>query len=94
MIAPRNDRPASGPPLRERTVYIPRMSFGASRCFAAALRGFGLRAEPFPESDAQTQELGGRYTSGEECFPERITLGDVMKLVLAPGARPERLERR
>ena len=67
------------------------MSFGASRCFAAALRGYGLHALPFPESDAQTLELGGRYTSGEECFPERITLGDVLKLVLAPGAKPEQL---
>jgi len=67
------------------------MSHGASRCFSAALRGFGLDAHPFPPSDAATLELGGRYTSGEECFPERITLGDVLKIVLAPDARPERL---
>src|SRR5512147_2343953 len=87
----RNDRPPSGPPLRDRVLYVPRMSFGAARCFSAAIRGFGIDARPFPPSDAHTLELGGRFTSGEECFPQRITLGDALKVVLAPGARPERL---
>jgi predicted nucleotide-binding protein (sugar kinase/HSP70/actin superfamily) len=67
------------------------MSFGAARCFSAAIRSCGIETRPFPPSDAQTLELGGRFTSGEECFPERITLGDALKLVLAPGARPEKL---
>ncbi len=88
---PRNDRPFHGPPITERKLYVPRMSFGASRCFSAALRSCGLDAQPFPASDSLTLELGGRFTSGEECFPERITLGDVLKLVLAPGADPGRL---
>ncbi len=87
----RNDRPLEGPPLRERTLYVPRMSFGASRCFSAALCGFGIDSRPLPESDERTLELGGRYTSGEECFPERLTLGDTLKVVREPGARPEKL---
>ena len=87
----RNDRRVGGPPLRERTIYVPRMSYGAARCFTAAMRGFGFDAHPFPPSDSLTLEYGGRYTSGDECYPERITLGDVLKLVLAPGARPERM---
>ncbi len=87
----RNDRPNTGPPLRERTIYVPRMSFGAARCFSAAMRAAGFDAHPFPASDARTLELGGRYTSGEECFPERITLGDALKIVLAPDARPEKI---
>jgi predicted nucleotide-binding protein (sugar kinase/HSP70/actin superfamily) len=87
----RNDRAHQGRPLAERTLYVPRMSFGASRCFSAAIRSFGLDARPFPASDAQTLELGNRYTSGDECFPERITLGDALKVVLAPGADPSRV---
>ncbi|MGD8396179.1 MAG: hypothetical protein PVF43_11970 [Candidatus Eiseniibacteriota bacterium] len=86
-----NDRLQSGPPITERVLYVPRMSFSAARCFAAALRSRGLDARPFPPSDGQTLELGGRYTSGEECFPERVTLGDALKIVLAPGARPEKV---
>jgi predicted nucleotide-binding protein (sugar kinase/HSP70/actin superfamily) len=87
----RNDRPASGPSLRDRTLYIPRMSFSAARCVAASFRSAGIDTHPFPPSDAETLELGGRYTSGEECFPERVTLGDVLRIVMAPGARPEKL---
>lgn len=87
----RNDTRRSGPPLSERVMYVPRMSFGASRCFSAALTGFGIESRPLPESDARTLELGGRYTSGEECYPERLTLGDALKVVLEPGARPEKI---
>jgi predicted nucleotide-binding protein (sugar kinase/HSP70/actin superfamily) len=58
------------------------MSFSSAQCFTATLRAL---------SDAETLELGGRYTSGDECFPERVTLGDVLKIVLAPDARPERV---
>ncbi len=87
----RNDRPSEGPPIEERVLYVPRMGSGASRCFAAAVRSYGIDARPFPPSDERSLELGGRFTSGEECFPERITLGDVLKLVMEPSARPERL---
>jgi predicted nucleotide-binding protein (sugar kinase/HSP70/actin superfamily) len=86
-----NNRPASGPALRDRVLYVPRMGFSSAQCFTATLRALGLNARPFPESDAETLELGGRYTSGDECFPERVTLGDVLKIVLAPDARPERV---
>ena len=58
---------------------------------AASFRSAGLDARPFPPSDAETLELGGRYTSGEECFPERVTLGDVLRIALAPDAAPEKL---
>lgn len=87
----RNDRPFQGRPIFERTLYVPRMSFGASRCFSAAVRSFGLDARPFPASDAVTLELGSRFTSGDECFPERITLGDALKVVLEPGADPSKI---
>lgn len=83
-----NDRPQGGPPLSDRVLYVPQMSFSSALCFTAALRAYGLNARPFPDSDAETLELGGRYTSGDECFPERVTLGDVLKIVLAPDAEP------
>lgn len=88
---PGNDRPPSGPPLRERVLYVPRMSFGAARCFSAAIRSLGIETRPYPPSDARTLELGGRFTSGEECFPQRITLGDALKVIMSPGARPEKV---
>jgi predicted nucleotide-binding protein (sugar kinase/HSP70/actin superfamily) len=87
----RNDRRVGGPSLKERVLYLPRMSSGAARCISAALRGYGIDARPLPPSDARTLEYGGRFTSGDECYPEVLTLGDIMKVVLDSGERPERL---
>jgi len=67
------------------------MSHGSARCFAAALRGFGFNALPFPPSDARTLELGSRHATGEECYPGRLTLGDALKIVLDSGEAPEKI---
>jgi len=58
---------------------------------AASFQSVGIDARPFPPSNAETLELGGRYTSGEECFPERVTLGDVLRIATAPDAEPGKL---
>ena len=58
---------------------------------AAAFRSVGVQAEPTPDSDRETLELGGLHSSGEECLPHKITLGDFLKLCHAPGADPEKL---
>ena len=87
----RNDRRVGGPSLKDRILYLPRMSFGAARCISAAMRGYGIDAHPMPPSDARTLEYGGRFTSGEECYPEVLILGDVMKVVLDSGEPAERL---
>lgn len=77
--------------LDGRTIYLPRMSYGGARCVAAAFKSVGLHAEPVPDSDSETLEVGSRFTSGDECFPERITLGDFVKIVQAPGADPKKI---
>ncbi len=58
---------------------------------AAAFRSIGVAAEVTPDSDGDTLELGGLYSSGEECLPHKITLGDFIKLCQAPGADPKKL---
>lgn len=58
---------------------------------AAAFRSVGVQAEPTPDSDRETLELGGLHSSGEECLPHKITLGDFLKLCRAPGADPKKL---
>jgi predicted nucleotide-binding protein (sugar kinase/HSP70/actin superfamily) len=50
-----------------------------------------LDAEPTPPSDHLTRELGARYTSGDECYPAKVTVGDFMKLLQQPGADPSRM---
>ena len=74
-------------PLKGKRIYIPPMAYGSARAFASAFRAIGLEAEPTPPSDNRTRELGARYTSGDECYPAKVTVGDFMKVVEKPGDR-------
>jgi predicted nucleotide-binding protein (sugar kinase/HSP70/actin superfamily) len=64
------------------------MSRVGARLTAAALRSLGIDARPSPDSDARTLELGGLHSSGEECLPHRITLGNFLKVAGAPDFDP------
>ena len=81
---------ATGNPLNGKKVYIPPMAYGSARAFAAGFRAIGVDAEPTPASDARTRELGARYTSGDECYPAKVTVGDFMKVLERPGNDPAR----
>jgi len=78
------------PGLSGRKLYVPQMSWGGAVAFAAAFRSVGIDAEVCPDSDERTLELGGRHTSGEECLPARVTLGNFLKIVEAPGFEPQK----
>jgi predicted nucleotide-binding protein (sugar kinase/HSP70/actin superfamily) len=67
--------------LTGRTIYLPRMPYGGSRLLAAAFQSIGFDARVTPESDARTLELGSKYTSGDECYPQKVVMGDFMKLI-------------
>jgi len=64
-----------------KKVYIPPMAYGSARAFAAVFRAIGMDAEPTPPSDHRTRELGAKYTSGDECYPAKVTVGDFMKVL-------------
>ncbi|MBZ5721950.1 MAG: hypothetical protein LAO03_16380 [Acidobacteriia bacterium] len=72
-------------PLAGKTVYIPDMAQGSVEALCAVLRWMGVEALPTPPSDAHTLELGGKCTSGDECFPAKITTGDFLKIAQQPG---------
>jgi predicted nucleotide-binding protein (sugar kinase/HSP70/actin superfamily) len=57
------------------------MGEGSSRAFAAAFNAIGVHAMVSPEGDERTKELAARYTSGDECYPERVTLGNFLKVL-------------
>jgi predicted nucleotide-binding protein (sugar kinase/HSP70/actin superfamily) len=78
-------------PVTGKRIYIPPMAYGSARAFAAAFRAIGLDAEPTPPSDNRTRELGARHTSGDECYPAKVTVGDFMRLLERPGVDPERV---
>lgn len=75
--------------LAGRTLWIPRMTYSGARMAAAVFRSIGIDAAVTPESDERTLELGALYSSGEECYPEKVTLGDFVRLIKSPGFDPD-----
>jgi predicted nucleotide-binding protein (sugar kinase/HSP70/actin superfamily) len=78
------------PSLEGRRLYLPRMSDCGAEAFAAAFRSVGLDALVLPPPNARTLELGALYLNGDECLPAKVTLGDFLKVVEAPGFDPSR----
>lgn len=73
----------------ERKIFIPLMCDHAYP-LAAAFRRFGTDAEVLPESNEETLEWGRKYSSGKECYPFIVTLGDLVRKVREPGFEPKR----
>lgn len=66
------------------------MSHISARMMAAVFRSVGVDASPTPASNEETLRLGALYTSGEECYPEKVTLGDFMRIIRSEGFDPDR----
>ncbi len=81
----------NGSPLSGRTVFFPSMTEAGVRCIASAFRSVGIEAQPMPPSDEETMVLGGRYSSGEECLPLKVTLGDILKLLVRGTVQADRM---
>ena len=62
--------------LRNKTVLIPEMNRIAAHLMAATFRSFGSNAIVL--QTYKGLDLGKKYTSGKECFPCQITLGDTL----------------
>lgn len=73
------DEPRRG--LQGRKLYIHPMAYCGTRALSAALESIGIEVEVLPPSDSRTLELGAKYTSGDECYPQKITLGDYLKVL-------------
>jgi len=78
-------------PLAGKKIYIPPMAYGSGRAFAAGFRSLGVDADITPPSDHRTKELGARYTSGDECYPAKVTVGDFMRVLETPGVDPSKV---
>jgi len=87
LIVASNDTPDR---LAGRTVWIPRMTYVGARTTAAAFRSVGIDSAVTPESDERTLELGALHSSGEECYPEKVTMGDFLKVVYSDDFDPDR----
>jgi len=71
--------------LQGRKLYLPQMPYGGSYLLAAAIRSIGFDAWQTTDSDERTLDLGGRMTSGDECYPQKIVLGDLLRIIEDEG---------
>jgi len=62
--------------LHNKTVLIPAMNRIATHLLAAAFRSFDIKARVL--QTYKGLDLGKTHTSGKECFPCQITLGDIL----------------
>lgn len=70
---------------RGKDLYVPGMDYAGSKLMAANFKSFGVNGIACVNGDAKTMELGAKFTSGDECLPEKITIGEFMKVVLDPN---------
>ena len=61
-----------------KTLIVPRMAPQAV-AVAAAMNSYGLDITVLPESDERSLLYANQVTSGAECLPFRVTLGDFMR---------------
>lgn len=62
--------------LRKKRVLIPEMNRIGARLFAATFRSFGIDAQVL--ETYRGLDLGKAYTSGKECYPCQVTMGDIL----------------
>ena len=77
-------------PLTGKKLYIPVMAEGLSEVVASVFRWMGIETHVTPPSNKRTLELGGKFTSGDECYPAKITVGDFLRAIEEPGFDPSR----
>ena len=66
------------------------MSIDGASAMAAVYRSFGVNGQVLPESDEYSLDLAKKYTIGEECYPEIVTLGGFLKLIEQDDFIPEK----
>jgi len=69
---------------RKKTLLIPRMAPHAE-VVAAAMESCGVRAVVLPEPDERNILYSNQVTTGTECLPYRVTLGDFMRFYYDDG---------
>lgn len=64
---------------KDRKLLIPRMGEGARILAALIKSAIGIESEALPVADHESLEIGRKYTSGKECLPMIVTIGNLLK---------------
>jgi predicted CoA-substrate-specific enzyme activase len=75
----------------QKTVLIPRMA-PFVEAIAAAMEAYGARVIVLPEPDERNILYSNQVTTGAECLPYRVSLGDFMRYYYENGADARNIE--
>jgi len=75
----------------QKTILIPRMAPHVE-AIGAAMEAYGARAMVLPEPDERNILYSNRVTTGGECLPYRVSLGDFMRFYYENGASTKDVE--
>lgn len=75
----------------KKTLLIPRMAAHAD-VIGAAMEAAGARVRVLPEPDERNLLFSNQVTSGTECLPYRVTLGDFMRYYYEDGSDLKNVE--
>lgn len=75
--------------IRDRRIYVPYMG-DCAHGLSAGFRAFGCASEVMSLADEKTLSYGRQCTTGKECLPCAITIGDMMSLARRPDFKPVR----
>ena len=65
--------------LRDKVFLIPEMNRIGCHLLAGTFRGFGINALVMPTYEGL--DRGKEFTSGKECFPCQVTMGDILQFL-------------
>lgn len=72
-----------------KLLYMP-IGFDGYKAIGAAFQSIGVRIKYLPDHDEVTQQYGKLYTSGRECLPYIMHVGDAVRMIGDEDFNPEK----
>jgi len=73
----------------DKVLYVP-WGFDSYRAIAAAFSSIGFRTKVLPRHDEQTENYARLHSSGRECLPYIMHVGDTIRMTLDPEFDPDK----
>ena len=73
----------------DKLLYIP-IGFESYKAIGAAFQSIGVKIKYLPVHDQKTEQYGKIYTSGRECLPYIMHVGDVVRMIEDEDFNPEK----
>ena len=74
---------------RNKTIFIPNVSWAFTQIATAAIKGQGYNVEPLPMAGERAISLGKKYVHNDMCFPAQINIGEFLAYLETTAYDPD-----